>query len=158
MGWFQRRAAATHDEHHFSFDGAPTHRETTCASCAEVHEGTTGFVLDHGDAHAIYWADWFPHGREMILNIVVGDFGDDADYTDNVIFGIRYGYVAQQTQMAASLIAPTVVDTATGAHPLDRERALQHWRLPDLWHVSDWLVENDPLLHEHVFHAPRHAG
>lgn len=112
----------------------------------------TGFVLDRGDAYAVYWADWFPHASEMIVNIVLGDFGDDADYSDNVIFGIRYGHVAQQTEAAASLIAPTIVDAATGAQALDRERALQHRRLPDLWELSDWLVENDPLVHEHVFH------
>lgn len=146
------------DPRAFSFDGDPVPRRTTCSNCAEVHEGVTGFVLDHGNAYAVYWADWFPHSSEMIVNIVLGEFGDRADYDDNVLFGIRYGHVDQQAEAAASLIAPTITDTATGASPLGREQALEHPRLADLWEVSDWLIENDPLLHEEVFHMPAKAA
>jgi len=123
-----------------------------------VHQGTTGFVLDRGDAYAVYWADWFPHSSEMIVNVVMGEFGYLASYDDNVLFGIRYGRVDQEASPAASLIQPTIDDARMRARPLDRDGALEHPWLADLWEVSDWLVENDPLLHEHVFHMPEGAG
>jgi hypothetical protein len=35
---------------------------------------------------------------------------------------------------------------------LDRDEALSHPRPSEFWTVVDWLIVNDPLLHEHVFH------
>ena len=35
---------------------------------------------------------------------------------------------------------------------LDRESALEHPMLAEFWDVIDWLVVNDPTLHENVYH------
>jgi hypothetical protein len=34
---------------------------------------------------------------------------------------------------------------------LDREAALQHPRLSEFWRVSDFILENDPLVRRHLY-------
>jgi hypothetical protein len=31
---------------------------------------------------------------------------------------------------------------------------LEHPRLEEFWEVADWLVIDDQLLHDHVYHMP----
>jgi hypothetical protein len=37
---------------------------------------------------------------------------------------------------------------------LNRDEALGHPWLNAFWEVMDWLILNDPTLHEHVYHTP----
>ncbi len=152
MGWFRSKPRVV--AHDYSFDEDPVPRSITCPDCGETHEGMTGFVLDHGDAYAFYYADWYPHQSQMIVELGLGRFHDPDDYGDNVLFGIRYGHVDGEPDAVASLRTPTHGAGVMGARPLTREEALVHPRLKDLWDVSDWLIENDPLLHREVFHMP----
>lgn len=54
---------------------------------------------------------------------------------------------------------PAAQGTAGLAHPdgplfgrkLDRDAALQHPRLSEFWQVSDFILENDPLVRGHIY-------
>ena len=138
--------------HDFSFDGKPKSGEFTCAQCGEKHEGDTGFVLDRGDAFALFYADWYPHADEAWVEIILGSF-EEPDYADDVTMGCRYGYVDGQTESAASLFTPTRSGAIFG-RVLDRDAALKSDRIDDFWAVTDWLIESDPLLNRTAYRLP----
>lgn len=138
----------------FSFDGDPQVRGARCETCGDPHDTVTGFVLRDGDAHAVYFATWYPHQQEAYIDVVLGTFEDDGH--DRVTFGCRIGHVDSQRAPAASLVQAgrTLSDSPEWGQRLERSAALGHPRLDDFWEVVDWLVLNDATLHEHVFHMP----
>ncbi len=142
-----------------SFDGEPTIEQQQCPECGLRHESVIGFVLKDGAAHAIYFADWYPHGSEAYLDVVLGTW-DEPDYPDQVTFGCRLGHVEGEAGPLASLVPG---GERRSDHPmfgvkLDRDAALEHPRLDQFWEVSDWLVLNDRLLHDNVYHMPPAEG
>jgi hypothetical protein len=139
-------------DYDFSFDGTPASRKVTCPDCGEKHDGVTGYVLNSGDAYAIYFADWYPHDSEAWVEVVLGSF-DEPQYADDVTIGCRYGYVDGQRDAAASLFTPIRSGPLFGTI-LDRDQALLSPRIDDFWAVTDWLVVNDPLLHRTVYQLP----
>jgi hypothetical protein len=139
-------------KHEFSFDGAPESREVTCAHCGKKHDGDTGFVLDHGTAFAVFYADWYPHSDEAWVEVILGTF-EQPDYADDVTIGCRYGYVDGQEESVASLFTPTRSGDIFG-RVLDRADALKSDRIDDFWAVTDWLIVNDPLLNRTAYRLP----
>jgi hypothetical protein len=138
-----------------SFDGEPRIEQRQCPDCARRHESVTGFVLKDGTAHAVYFAEWYPHSREAYLDVVLGAW-HEADYPDQVTFACRFGHVEGNDEPAASLVS---AGERRADHPmfgirLDRTGALEHPRLEEFWEVADWLVINDQVLHDHVYHMP----
>ena len=139
----------------FTFDGNPQQRRIKCPSCDQEHEGVTGFVLCGGSAYAVYFADWYPHAGEAWLDIVLGTFADP-EYPDQVTFGCRIGHVPGQQEPACSLVqaAARRSGSALFGIRLSPDDARAHPRLSEFWAVTDWLILNDQLLHQHVFHMP----
>lgn len=137
----------------YSFSGEPTVDRRRCPDCGTEHESVTGFVLKDGSAHAVYYADWYPHSKEAFVDVVLGPWREP-DYPDQVTFGCRLGPVEGQDGPAASLVTggASKSDHALFGTKLDREAALQHPMLTEFWDVIDWLVVNDPTLHENVYH------
>lgn len=139
----------------FSFDGDPVARTSRCGECGDAHEGVTGLVLRDGEAHAVYFANWYPHTQEAYVDVVLG-FDGDATERDRVTFGCRIGHVESQREPAASLVeaGTALSDDPEWGTRLDRPSALGHPRRADFWAVVDWLILNDRTLHETVFHMP----
>jgi hypothetical protein len=138
-----------------SFDGEPKVDHRRCDDCGGEHESAVGFVLRDGDAYAVYWAAWYPHENEAWIDVILGSW-QEPDFPDNVTFGCRIGNVEGQEAPACSLVPAGKIrsDTAMFGRKLDRQAALNHPWLPAFWEVVDWLMLNDPTLHEHVFHMP----
>ena len=139
----------------YSFDGDSTVEQRHCLDCGQPHESVTGFVLLDDVAHAVYYADWYPHSQEAHIDVVLGSW-DAPAYSDHVTFGCRVGYVEGQAEPAASLVQGGAL---RGSGPilgtkLDRAAALEHVWLAEFWAIVDWLIINDPTLHEHVYHLP----
>lgn len=136
-----------------SFDGDPSVQQRQCPDCGSQHETVTGFVLENDSAHAVYYVDWYPHTNEAFVDVVLGPWLEPA-YPDQVTFGCRLGPVGGQVGPAASLVTGgrTRPDHPMLGRKLDRDEALAHPGLPDFWAVVDWLVVNDPTLHENVYH------
>jgi hypothetical protein len=138
-----------------SFDGDPQVRAARCERCGADHDSVTGFVLRGGNPHAIYFAEWHPDASEAYVDVILGSFAEP-DYMDNVTFGCRVGHVATQAEPACSLVPGAAIrsDKPILGTKLDRDEALAHPRPNEFWSVVDWLIVNDPVLHENVFHMP----
>jgi hypothetical protein len=138
-----------------TFEDKPERRRVECSSCQQAHDGETGFVLRDGSAYAIFFADWYPHASEAWLDVVFGSF-DEPQYADQVTFGCRVGHVHGQQAPACSLVlaATRRSDSALFGVRLTPQEAQLHPRLSEFWAVTDWLILNDNLLHEKVFHMP----
>jgi hypothetical protein len=110
-------------------------------------------VLRDGGAYAVYWAAWYPHEAEAWVDVTLGSW-QEPDYPDNVTFGCRIGIVNREP--ACSLVRPvhTREDSELSGRKLERDEALAHPWLQSFWEVVDWLIVNDPTLHEHVYHMP----
>ena len=143
----------------FSFDGDPTVKHRECPDCGQRHEGVTGFVLRDGSAHAVYYADWYPHTEEAYVDVTLGPW-IEPEYPDQVTFGCRIGQVDGQEEPAASLVQGGALrsDHPMFGAKLDREDALKHPRRVEFWELVDWLIVNDPILHEHVYHMGTRPG
>lgn len=137
----------------YSFDGESKQSSRTCPDCNQTHESVTGFVLDDGAAHAVYYADWYPHSNEAFVDVILGSW-DRPGYEDNVTFGCRLGEIAGHPGPQASVVTggEQRPDKAILGEKLRREDALQHPKLGEFWDIVDWLILNDPLLHEKVYH------
>jgi hypothetical protein len=100
----------------------------------------------------VYFADWYPHESTAWVEVILGSF-TEPDYSDDVTIGCRYGYVDGQADAAASLFTPTRTGAIFG-RILDRAQAMKSPRITDFWALTDWLVVNDSLLRETVYHLP----
>jgi len=146
----------------YSFDGEPTIDSSQCAECAETHATSVGFVLANDSAFAVYWIAWHPYHNEAWLDLTMGSW-NEPDYEDHVMFGCRIGPVegSDAPQCTAVEAGVSRGDSAIGGAKLSRDEALAHDWLSTFWSTVDWLVLNDPLLHEHIFHmgeAPKQQG
>ena len=136
----------------FSFDGDSRQTTRMCSECGRPHESVTGFVLKDDSAYAVYYVDWYPHSNEAYIDVILG--WEDPDYSDNVTFGCRLGEVDGHSGPQASLVTggaqrgngPILGET------LAREAAIRHPRVNEFWDPVDWLIVNDALLHEKIYH------
>jgi hypothetical protein len=137
----------------FSFDGEPTVEHRRCADCGEEHETDQGFVMRDGVAYSVYWAAWYPHEKEAWVDVILGSW-QAPNYPDHVTFGCRIGHDDGQDAPGCSLVrgADVRMDDPIFGHKLDRDEALAHAWLPAFWELVDWLMVNDPTLHEHLSH------
>jgi hypothetical protein len=139
----------------YSFDGEPEIKSRTCPDCARSHESVTGFVLKDESAYAIYFADWYPHSVEALIDVVFGAW-DDPGYSDQVTFGCRIGGVQGHPEPVASLVkgGGSRPDHPVFGVKLDRVVALENPKLTAFWDLIDWMVVNDRLLSDNVYHMP----
>ena len=124
-----------------------------CDCCGGVTVSLTRFVYEHGDAHAIYYARFGEQHKPRIVEAVVsiGEWGEGAGPWDRVAFPLQLRAMNTEYQV-------TVVDAAESpwhgvallGRMLDREEALRHDRLPEVFHVTDHMVVDDQPLRNHL--------
>lgn len=136
------------------FDGAPETKPAICGECAELHESTTGYVLADGSAYAVYRVAWYPHHHEAYVDVIIGSW-IEPDYADHATFGCRVGPIEGTVGPQCSLVTGGEIrpDHVMFGTKLDSDSALAHPRIQDFWDCIDWLFLNDPILHEHMYHA-----
>jgi hypothetical protein len=116
-------------------------------------------VTRDGEPYAVFFASCYDHTefRESWIDVVFGSWPGDGDFTDHITFGCRFGPVDDQGEVAASLVdaASVAPDSTLFGDKISRERALGHPGLAAFWEVVDYVVDADPLVHEHHFgHEP----
>ncbi len=124
-----------------------------CDCCGGVTVSLTCFVYEDGDAHAIYYARFGEHHEPRVVEAVVsvGEWGEGAEPWDRVAFPLRLRALETEYQV-------TVVDAAESpwqgvdllGRMLDREEALAHERLAEVFHVTDHMVVDDQAIREHL--------
>ena len=137
-----------------SFDGESRQTTRTCPDCGQAHESVTGFVLRDDSAYAVYYVDWYPHTDEAFVDVILGSWGGP-EYDDNVTFGCRLGEIEGHAGPQASLVTGGALrgDQPIMGKKLERDEALSHPMIGEFWDLIDWLILNDSLLHEKVYHA-----
>ena len=131
--------------HEYSFDGAVAIETVTCQRCGASHLVSTGWVLDHGDAHAVYYADTHPATSEVFVEVII-DTSWDTPSTHRVVFACRFGPI-EGSAPASSIMTPLRPQTDFSGRALDRGEALAHPWIDDFWEVCDWILYNDPVSH-----------
>lgn len=136
----------------YSFDGDSTVRHRECSDCGDMHESVSGFVLREMSAHAVFFADWYPHSYEAWIDVILGPW-EEPDHPNRVTFGCRIGPVEGQSAPAASLVEGGAIrpDHPMFGLKLDRSAALNHPLLSEFWSIVDWLIINDKTLHENIY-------
>lgn len=116
-------------------------------------------VTRDGQPYALFFAACYDHGdvRESWIDVVFGTWGQGTDYHDHETFGCRFGPVLGSDMPAATAVnaASAAPDGPLFGHKLTRSETLAHPRLAEFWQVVDFVVETDPLVHNHHYqHQP----
>jgi hypothetical protein len=124
-----------------------------CDCCGGVTVSLTRFVNQDGDAYAVYYARFGEGHEPRLVDAVVsiGEWGDGAGPWDRVAFALRLWVAETQYQV-------TVVDAEESpwkgiellGRMLDREEALEHERIGEVFHVTDHMVSDDQAIREHL--------
>lgn len=138
----------------FAFDEPPTVEARNCDLCGRQHRLIKAFVLKDRTAHSVVFAALHRHEdvSEAWMDVILGTFSNDAS-DDHVTFGCRVGPVAGQDEPAASLVQAAVPysDAPIWGRKLTRTEALSHSRLQDFWDVVDFVLTDQPVVHDHVY-------
>ena len=124
-----------------------------CECCGGVTVSLTRFVYQDGDAHAVYYARFGEQHEPGVVEAVVsvGEWGEGAGPWDRVAFPLRLRVAETEYQV-------TVVDAAESpwqgvellGRMLNREEALAHERLAEVFHVTDHMVIDDKPIRDHL--------
>lgn len=128
-----------------------TVRTNTCPDCSRQYEHVTGFVLQDGDAYAVYFAACHGHPEhEAWIDVVLGTWGaeDPDDGADHVTLSCQL-----RAEGAAAVDAPVAVEGTAEMFgtKLTRDQALSHDWLPNFWEVVDLVATSDPDVKSQVY-------
>jgi hypothetical protein len=133
-------------------------REYECSCCNAAIERTWNFIDRDGEPWAVYFANCYHHRdqpHDTWIDVIMGTWGDDDvdGVNDHVTFGCRVGPVADSVFPAATLVDALQGFTSTPVHGmvLSREQGLAHPLLPQFWEIVDFVLENDPTVHAHLY-------
>jgi hypothetical protein len=132
-------------------------REYECGCCKAPIQRTWNVVYRDGDPYAVYYASSYHHAdqpHETWIDVVLGYWDQQEESGNHVTFGCRVGPVVDSPDPAATLVQACLDGSAGELHgqPLSREEGLAHPRLKDFWDVVDFVLVNDPVVAEHLYH------
>jgi hypothetical protein len=120
----------------------------SCECCGRRAPSVVGFVHRDGDAFAVYYAGWTEgHRRGVSLIVGIGEWDDDATPADRRSFGLRSWvegdkvYFEVQEPAASRYGDNTYLGTM-----LSRSAALADPELPEVFHVAEHIVRDDPRV------------
>ncbi|MEP6669880.1 MAG: hypothetical protein ABJF10_12050 [Chthoniobacter sp.] len=134
----------------------PTTDAKPCECCGGLTTRLTRFVYRDDDAYAVYYAlftDHPPHSHISVL-VSIGEWADDAPPSGRRAFHLRIGTDADNFNV-------TVRDAAESpwgevplfGRTLNRDEALAHPRLKEVFHISDHIVTQDTPIVGHLSKA-----
>ncbi|MGW7172704.1 hypothetical protein [Streptomyces xanthophaeus] len=132
-------------------------REFKCDCCDAPIERAWDYIYADGSPYADYFANCYHHtdrDHDAWIDVIFGTWGVSSDeWNDHVAFACRVGPVVGQSTPASTLVTAGLAnpDGPLFGLKLDREAALQHPKLSEFWKVSDFILENDPLVRGHVY-------
>ena len=129
---------------------APNNR--TCECCGGVTTSLTRFVFDDGDAYAAYYARFASRHPDRTVQALVsiGEWGEGSEPWDRVAFPL-------EIRVAGNEFLVGLVDRENSpwkdvqimGRVLDREEALAHERVQEVFHITDHMVVDDAILRAH---------
>ena len=132
-------------------------QDEPCPCCGNVTTRLTRFVQSNGAAFAVYYAA-FTQGhseRGIAIALSLGDWAKD-EPDDRVAFALRIRSTDSEYQVSvddAKFSAWHDVDIL--GRMLDRKEALAHSWIKEVFHITDHIVTEDPVVKTFLDGKPR---
>jgi len=124
-----------------------------CSCCGGVTTRLTRFVYRDNDAYAVYYAQFSSNhpDRLVLATVSIGEWGEGSTPNDRVAFALRLGVTDEQYEVGvlSSGESPWSNSTVLG-RTLDRNEALGHPRIKDVFEITDFMVAKDQPLKEYL--------
>lgn len=126
----------------------PTYSECEC--CANTTVRLTRFVYQDGDAFAVYYAAFTKGHTDKVLSGLVGlgEWGDDEVGTEmRRAFAFRIWLEDQDFQVGLTDASESPWSEITFmGRIVDRDEALRDDWIQDVFHITDHMVAEDPVI------------
>jgi len=124
-----------------------------CDCCGQEVVSLTRFVKNDGYAYGVYFAKFTRgHSDKVVHGLIgLGKWGDDAEPKDRLAFPFRIG--TNETNYQVGLLDAKDSDwshvTFLG-QILDREEALKHEWVKEVFHITDHIVMEDKIVIDYL--------
>jgi hypothetical protein len=120
-----------------------------CDCCGETTTQLTRFVYKNDDAFAVYYASFTEnHGDKVVWGLIgLGEWGEGSEPKDRFAFPFRLWTDANNNLVSLTDKAESPwkeVDFLGSI--LDREAALTHPMIQDVFHITDHIVTDDQVV------------
>ena len=120
-----------------------------CDCCGKETVRLTRFVLDDGNAHAVYYAQYSkahdPNGVSGIVGL--GEWGEGAQPSDRVAFPFQIWVTDDNYNVGLVDAEDSPWSDATFiGRILNRDEALAHPLCKEAFHITDHMVADDPEI------------
>src|SRR5262249_42516366 len=125
---------------------ADKNQDDPCPCCGGRTTRLTRFVHADSDAYAVYYAAFSDNHPERFVTalISIGKWDEGSAPKDRVAFRVRIRSAEREFQVMVIAAADTQWNDAEFlGHMLNRNEALKHRRLKDIFHITDHLVTED---------------
>jgi hypothetical protein len=124
-----------------------------CDCCGQQIVTLTRFVHKDGDAFAIYYANFTRgHADKVVHGLIgLGEWGDNTKPADRIAFpfDIRTNETNYQVGLINAKETP-LADTTFLGKLLDRDEALKHDWIKEVFHITDHMVSDDKIIIEYL--------
>ena len=121
-------------------------KKSTCGCCGGTSTSLTRFVYKDGDAFAIYYASFSDnHPESAVIGVIsIGGWGGDGVPPSRAAFSFRLwqGEKNYNVGLTNADESPWNGIELLGKM-LDREEALSHHWIEDVFHITDHITEDD---------------
>lgn len=124
-------------------------KEETCDCCGGITTRLTRFVYQDDDAFAIYYAVFSDNhpGREVKAAIGLGEWGGESTPEQRHSFGLVLREKESQYEVMIVNAEESPWHDATNiGQMLNRDEALAHPWIEDVFHITDHMVTDDPAI------------
>ena len=120
--------------------------ESVCECCGKTTVRLTRFVLKDGNAYAVYYAEYTTaHDDKRLSGLIgLGEWGDDTGPDERLAFPFRIWVKGDNWQVGLvnAEESPWSETTFLG-RLLDRDEALKHPWVQEVFHITDHMVAED---------------
>jgi hypothetical protein len=132
-----------------SFEFEPPNESGVCSCCGGKTTALTRYVFKDGDAYAIYYVRFSTNHPERfaVATISIGEWGEGSTPEQRVAFAFELRTTNNEYQVGLIDSAHSPWREAkTIGRTLDREEALKHPLLSEVFHITDHMVVEDKEL------------
>jgi hypothetical protein len=126
-----------------------TPKKEVCDCCGGMTTRLVRFVYQDDEPFAVYFAEFVAEHPEREVQAVVGlgDWGDDSKPEHRRAFAlVLREHEAQYEVMIVNAAESPWQDVEIFGRMLDREEALAHPWIEDVFHITDHMVTDDPEI------------
>lgn len=124
-----------------------------CECCGGSTTALTRFVYSDGDAYAIYYARFSNNHPERVVvaTVSLGEWGEGSTPEQRVAFALELRAAENEYQVALIDAEHSPWHEAkTIGRTLNRDEALAHPRVKEVFHVTDHMVTDDVPIREYL--------